>query len=104
VQGFLCKHCGIITERNPEIVPHPDKDEYYHRLQERYDNYFKEVKHPFGHYTILAYDLLFLELEGKYNHSITCPVCLNKTRFWRDEPLPGDKLNERGVNWCRLVF
>ncbi len=26
--------------------------------------------------------------RDKYNHSITCPVCLGETRFWRESPLP----------------
>lgn len=29
-------------------------------------------------------------LQKKYNHSITCPVCENETRFWREEPFPAE--------------
>lgn len=28
----------------------------------------------------------------RYKYSITCPVCLNETCFWRDDRFPIDKL------------
>lgn len=86
---FCCKHCGMITD-NPTIVPHPDKDAYFRNLEKHHSSYLKKVECPISHYTIIVYDLLFVELQGRYNHSITCPVCLNETRFWREKPFPTD--------------
>ena len=65
--NFCCKHCGMITDE-PEIVSHPDKDVIYRDKKD-----FASI------------------MKSRYNHSITCPVCQNETRFWRDEPFPTGK-------------
>ncbi len=64
--SFVCKSCGMITE-NPEIVPHPDS-RFYRGRKQKGDGF----------------------LLRSFNHSITCPVCENETRFWRDKPFPTD--------------
>ncbi len=64
---FVCHNCGMITD-DPEIVPHPERSTMYRK--------------PFS--------TRFLLSGVVYNHSITCPVCLNETRFWRDIPFPVD--------------
>jgi len=69
---FVCKFCGMITD-NPIIVPQPEKDKEYR-------NFLKSSKPKAISYI----------LDARYNHSITCPVCLNETRFWRSEPFPTD--------------
>ena len=61
---FLCRHCGIITD-DPEIVPHRESDEFYR-------SWFDTLP------------------RGCYNHSITCPVCLGITYFWRESRFPVD--------------
>ena len=71
---FCCKHCGMITDE-PTIVPHPDKD--------------AEYRDKMSHYKGKP-SAFFLINTPPYNHSITCPVCENETRFWRDKPFPSD--------------
>lgn len=84
---FCCKFCGMITD-NPEIVPHPDKDKEYREIGEKLH---KQGPSPEKYWTSLSYEMYEASYSHKYNHSITCPVCLNETRFWRDEPFPTDK-------------
>ena len=86
---FVCKFCGMITDE-PTIVPHPDKDVYYRELSKEYEAYWQDGKN-FGTFYMVRLDEFERRLEGKYNHSITCPVCLNETRFWREEPFPVDQ-------------
>ena len=85
---FHCKHCGIVTD-DPEIIPLPEKDAAYRKLQARYDGFWQKVRDSeYGQFTIIAYNNLFIELGGKHNHFITCPVCENETTFWRESPWP----------------
>lgn len=85
---FCCKHCGCITD-NPEIVPHPDKTIYYLELFTNYEKAWKQTP-ELGHFALMVWQFnnnrFEAELRDKYNHSITCPVCLNETRFWREAP------------------
>lgn len=76
---FCCKHCGMIAD-NPTIIPHPDKDKEFREYKKRIAEWVEKGQRIPGVY-----------LVDMYNHSITCPVCLNETRFWRDEPFPTDK-------------
>lgn len=80
MRKFVCKHCGMITE-NPEIVPHPDRDKEFREILRIAREYEAKGKPVPGVYRV-----------KEYNYSITCPVCLNETRFWRDEPFPTDTL------------
>ena len=83
VWHLQCRHCGMITD-NPTIVPHPDKDKEFREMQDKANEYLsKGIRVPGVYIT-----------EGKYNHSITCPVCENETRFWRDEPFPTDVVKD----------
>lgn len=85
---FCCRNCGMITD-NPEIIPNPKADKEYKRLATRYfhASLCRRLRGIFSNEDI---DLIF-----RYNYSITCPVCENETRFWREEPFPADK--ESGV-------
>ncbi|KKN15927.1 hypothetical protein LCGC14_0981190 [marine sediment metagenome] len=84
--NFVCQHCGMITD-SPEIVPHPGKDTEYRELFKEYEAYWQDHRN-LGHFFMLRLAQFEGLLKGKYNHSITCLVCLNETRFWRDEPFP----------------
>ena len=75
---FQCKCCGIITD-NPTIMPHPEKDAEFRKALKEYDGPVKIEDYSFYN----------------YNYSITCPVCENVTRFWRDKPFPTD-IDENG--------
>ncbi len=67
---FHCKHCGMITD-NPVIDPHLERNDMF--------------REPIS---------ARIKLSGEYyNYSITCPVCENETRFWREEPFPTDDLH-----------
>ncbi|KKM72352.1 hypothetical protein LCGC14_1421410 [marine sediment metagenome] len=83
---FHCKHCGIISD-GPEIVPHPDKDAEYREIAESIRPLYSKAK---GHcfFSALVIEMKETQLAGRYNHSITCPICLNETRFWRESPFP----------------
>ena len=62
---FHCKHCGIVSD-DAEIVPLPDMDEFYRTAR-------NEIIPP----------------DSKpFNHTITCPICLGETTFWRESALP----------------
>ncbi len=87
---FQCKHCGVITDE-PEIVPHRDEDAEYRKLFKEYEDYWQGDILNLGHYHSLRLAQLEGLLKGKYNHSITCPICLKETRFWREEPFPADE-------------
>ena len=76
---LCCKHCGMITD-NPEITPHPERDKLFREMQEKANEYLLKGDRVPGVYII----------EARYNYSITCPVCENETRFWRDKPFPVD--------------
>lgn len=69
---FACKICGVVTD-DPEIVPHPDEDAHYRELAAAYKR---------------GPSALALMGMPPFNHSITCPVCLGVTRFWRETPFP----------------
>ena len=78
-----------MVNEHPEIVPHPEKDAEYRQLQVRYDGFWQKVGDAeYGMFTINASDRLFAQIRLKYNHSITCPVCLGETTFWRESPFP----------------
>jgi len=62
MRKFCCKHCGIISD-NPIIVPQPT-----------FDAYCREH-----------------DIYPRFNYVITCPVCENETRFWRENHYPTDK-------------
>ncbi len=58
-------------------------------FRERDDGFWQKVRDSeYGQFTIIAYNNLFIELGGKHNHFITCPVCENETTFWRESPWP----------------
>lgn len=78
---WCCKHCGMITDE-PEIKPLPDKDKEFREMARPGDYYVSRGRLVPGVYAVGG---------DRYNHSITCPVCLNETRFWREEPFPADK-------------
>lgn len=100
---FCCKFCGVITD-NPEIVPHPETEKeifnaiselraqidairnVHEKVREGHDIRLDELAVLYSHL-----DEAKKSLVAKYNYSITCPVCQNETRFWRDEPFPTDK-------------
>ncbi len=85
---FHCKHCGIVSD-DAEIVPLPKEDAWYRQLQVQYDGFWQKVGDAeYGMFTINAYDRLFAQIRLKYNHSITCSVCLGETTFWRESPFP----------------
>ena len=91
---FCCKNCGMITD-NPTIVPHPEKGAYYGELNAKIDE-FLESKEGTS-YTPLEeakVKVMVSRVDKKYNYSITCPVCENETRFWRDKPFPADVKSE----------
>ena len=84
---WLCKHCGMITD-NPDITAHLDKDKEYREIGKKLQ---AECPSPERHWSRLSLELYGSIYKDKYNHSITCPVCLNETRFWRDKPFPTDE-------------
>ncbi len=90
---FCCKHCGMITD-NPEIVPHPDKDKFYREREKERDNLFCAMGNEDDLRLLYINSLRATHIDNmlrlKYNHSITCPICLDEPRFWREEPFPTD--------------
>lgn len=84
---FCCRHCGMVTD-NPEIVPHPEADKQFREFLEEHKGDWQSSDGA----TRYAYGNVIKE---KYNHSITCPVCENATRFWRDKPFPTDTMTNK---------
>ena len=76
---FVCRHCGMITD-NPEIVPHPQEGERYRTL----------LKFAIKNNLLKGAEAI---MEARFNYGLMCAVCLNETRFWRDEPFPTDDLH-----------
>lgn len=44
----------------------------------------------------------FFSISSRHFFKITCPVCLNETRFWRDELFPADKPDDTPYPVLRL--
>ncbi len=89
---FCCKHCGMITD-NPEIVPHPDKDKEFRIIEDNMEARAESLVNCFtgrSRWQEAWFETQASILKFKYNHSITCPVCQNETRFWREQPFPTD--------------
>ena len=64
MQRFVCKRCGFIIE-NPEIVPHPDKDSYYRKVEENLNNFWKKVKICGKFEPVNSSVIALLQKEGK---------------------------------------